>query len=210
MKRNVASSRTLFQAPLSVASALPAEAQQAILHGSGHEQIAFVYLNERGQKVERLHVFEGIVHNLERRYKETDSMAVREELAKFLSTQACPDCRGTRLRREARHVWVGEKTLPAVTNMPIGDATEYFSTLSLTGRRGEIADKILKEIRERLSFLQGVGLGYLSLDRKAGTLSGGEAQRLMLARAFAAQPSLMLVDEPTAQLDMHTAATVSA
>jgi excinuclease ABC subunit A len=144
------------------------------------------YLNDRGDIVKRAHPFEGIVPNLERRYRETESATVREELAKFLSTQSCPDCRGTRLRREARHVWVGEKTLPAVTSLPIGDAAEYFSTLSLTGRRGEIADKILKEIRERLQFLVNVGFDYLSLDRSADTLSGGEAQRIRLASQIGA------------------------
>ena len=124
---------------------------------------------------------------------------VREELAKFLSTQSCPDCRGTRLRREARHVWVGEKTLPAVTNLPIGDACEYFGGLKLTGRRGEIADKILKEIRERLQFLVNVGLDYLSLDRSADTLSGGEAQRIRLASQIGAGlvGVLYILDEPS-------------
>ncbi len=124
---------------------------------------------------------------------------MREELAKFLSTQPCPDCRGTRLRREARHVWVGEKTLPAVTNLPIGDACEYFGGLKLTGRRGEIADKILKEIRERLQFLVNVGLDYLSLDRSADTLSGGEAQRIRLASQIGAGlvGVLYILDEPS-------------
>ena len=143
---------------------LPADQQKVILHGSGTQNVDFKYLNDRGDIVKRSHPFEGIVPNLERRYRETESATVREELAKFLSTQPCPDCRGTRLRREARHVWVGEKTLPAVTSLPIGDATDYFGTLKLTGRRGEIADKILKEIRERLQFLVNVGLDYLTLD----------------------------------------------
>lgn len=180
-------------------SELPADKQKVILYGSGTQNVDFRYLNDRGDIVKRAHPFEGIVPNLERRYRETESATVREELAKFLSTQACPDCRGTRLRREARHVWVGEKTLPAVTNMPIGDATEYFSTLSLTGRRGEIADKILKEIRERLQFLVNVGLDYLSLDRSADTLSGGEAQRIRLASQIGAGlvGVLYILDEPS-------------
>jgi len=153
---------------------LPTDQQKVILHGSGSQNVDFKYLNDRGDIVKRSHPFEGIVPNLERRYRETESASVREELAKFLSTQPCPDCRGTRLRREARHVWVGEKTLPAVTNLPIGDACEYFGVLKLTGRRGEIADTILKAIRERLQFLVNVGLDYLSLVRSADVLSGDE------------------------------------
>lgn len=178
---------------------LPADQQKFILHGSGSQNVDFKYLNDRGDIVKRSHPFEGIVPNLERRYRETESASVREELAKFLSTQPCPDCRGTRLRREARHVWVGEKTLPAVTNLPIGDATEYFGGLKLTGRRGEIADKILKEIRERLQFLVNVGLDYLTLDRSADTLSGGEAQRIRLASQIGAGlvGVMYILDEPS-------------
>ncbi|MGG7647270.1 Excinuclease ABC subunit A [Pseudomonas frederiksbergensis] len=178
---------------------LSADQQKFILHGSGSQNVDFKYLNDRGDIVKRSHPFEGIVPNLERRYRETESASVREELAKFLSTQHCPDCRGTRLRREARHVWVGEKTLPAVTNLPIGDACEYFGGLKLTGRRGEIADKILKEIRERLQFLVNVGLDYLSLDRSADTLSGGEAQRIRLASQIGAGlvGVLYILDEPS-------------
>ena len=178
---------------------LPADQQKFILHGSGSQNVDFKYLNDRGDIVKRSHPFEGIVPNLERRYRETESASVREELAKFLSTQPCPDCRGTRLRREARHVWVGEKTLPAVTNLPIGDATDYFGGLKLTGRRGEIADKILKEIRERLQFLVNVGLDYLSLDRSADTLSGGEAQRIRLASQIGSGLTgvMYVLDEPS-------------
>jgi len=178
---------------------LPADQQKYILHGSGSQNVDFKYLNDRGDIVKRSHPFEGIVPNLERRYRETESASVREELAKFLSTQSCPDCRGTRLRREARHVWVGEKTLPAVTNLPIGDACDYFGELKMTGRRGEIADKILKEIRERLQFLVNVGLDYLSLDRSADTLSGGEAQRIRLASQIGAGlvGVLYILDEPS-------------
>jgi len=178
---------------------LAADHQKSILRGSGRENVEFRYLNDRGDIVKRSHPFEGIVPNLERRYRETESNSVREELAKYLSTQPCPDCRGTRLRREARHVWVGDKTLPAVTAMPIGDATDYFGALSLSGRRGEIADKILKEIRERLQFLVNVGLDYLTLDRSADTLSGGEAQRIRLASQIGAGlvGVMYILDEPS-------------
>ncbi|WP_137888624.1 excinuclease ABC subunit UvrA [Pseudomonas sp. 2FE] len=178
---------------------LSAEQQKVILYGSGSANVEFRYLNDRGDIVKRAHPFEGIVPNLERRYRETESATVREELAKFLGTQPCPDCRGTRLRREARHVWVGERTLPAVTGLPIGDATEYFGSLSLTGRRGEIAEKILKEIRERLQFLVNVGLDYLTLDRSADTLSGGEAQRIRLASQIGAGlvGVMYILDEPS-------------
>jgi len=178
---------------------LPAEQQKLVLRGSGKENVDFRYLNDRGDIVKRSHPFEGIIPNLERRYRETESNSVREELAKYLSTQPCPECRGTRLRREARHVWVGDKTLPAVTGLPIGDATEYFGTLTLTGRRGEIADKILKEICERLQFLVNVGLDYLTLDRSADTLSGGEAQRIRLASQIGAGlvGVMYILDEPS-------------
>ncbi|MFV9656276.1 excinuclease ABC subunit UvrA [Pseudomonas sp. NY15366] len=178
---------------------LAAEHQKVILFGSGTQSVDFKYLNDRGDIVKRSHPFEGIIPNLERRYRETESNSVREELAKFLSTQPCPDCRGTRLRREARHVWVGEKTLPAVTGLPVGDACDYFGDLHLTGRRGEIAEKILKEIRERLQFLVNVGLDYLTLDRSADTLSGGEAQRIRLASQIGAGlvGVMYILDEPS-------------
>jgi len=178
---------------------LPEKHQQCILRGSGKESVDFRYLNDRGDIVKRSHPFEGIIPNLERRYRETESNSVREELAKYLSTQPCPECRGTRLRREARHVWVGDKTLPAVTTLPIGDAAEYFGGLTLSGRRGEIADKILKEIGERLRFLVNVGLDYLTLDRSADTLSGGEAQRIRLASQIGAGlvGVMYILDEPS-------------
>lgn len=178
---------------------LGAEHQKVVLYGSGRENVDFRYLNDRGDIVKRSHPFEGILPNLERRYRETESAAVREELAKFLSTQPCPDCHGTRLRREARHVWVGDRTLPAITAMPVGEACEYAAGLSLTGRRGEIAAKILKEIRDRLQFLVNVGLDYLTLDRSADTLSGGEAQRIRLASQIGAGlvGVMYILDEPS-------------
>ncbi len=176
-----------------------ADDQKAILFGSGRESVDFRYLNDRGDIVKRSHPFEGIIPNLERRYRETESQNAREELAKFLSTQPCPDCNGTRLRRESRHVWVGEKTLPAVTRLPVGDASDYFAGLELTGQKGQIADKILKEIRQRLEFLVNVGLDYLTLDRSADTLSGGEAQRIRLASQIGAGlvGVMYILDEPS-------------
>lgn len=178
---------------------LGAEHQKVVLYGSGRENVDFRYLNDRGDIVKRSHPFEGILPNLERRYRETESATVREELAKFLSTQPCPDCHGTRLRREARHVWVGDRTLPAITAIPVGEACEYAAGLSLTGRRGEIAAKILKEIRDRLQFLVNVGLDYLTLDRSADTLSGGEAQRIRLASQIGAGlvGVMYILDEPS-------------
>ena len=173
--------------------------QDIVLNGTGTTEVEFRYLNDRGDIVKRAHPFEGIVPNLERRYRETESNTVREELDKYLSTQACPDCSGTRLRREARHVWVGEKTLPTITSMPIGEAFEYFSALTLPGKRGEIAEKILKEISARLQFLVNVGLNYLTLNRSADTLSGGEAQRIRLASQIGAGlvGVMYILDEPS-------------
>jgi len=178
---------------------LDAEHQQLLLNGSGIEEIAFKYLNDRGDIVQRKHPFEGVVPNLERRYRDTESNSVREELGKYLSTQACPDCQGSRLCSSARHVWVGDKTLPEITRMPVGDAHAYYHQLTLPGRRGEIADKILKEICARLQFLVNVGLDYLTLDRSADTLSGGEAQRIRLASQIGAGlvGVLYILDEPS-------------
>ena len=178
---------------------LDQDTQHVILYGTGKVEVEFRYLNDRGDIVKRAHPFEGIVPNLERRYRETESNTVREELAKYLSTQACPDCSGTRLRREARHVWVGENTLPTITSMPIGEAFEYFSVLTLPGKRGEIAEKILKEISARLQFLVNVGLNYLTLNRSADTLSGGEAQRIRLASQIGAGlvGVMYILDEPS-------------
>ncbi|NLY16109.1 MAG: excinuclease ABC subunit UvrA [Gammaproteobacteria bacterium] len=173
--------------------------RELILQGSGLEDIEFNYLNDRGDIVKRKHPFEGIIPNLERRYRETESTSVREEMAKYLSTQACPDCGGSRLCSSARHVWVADKTLPEVVRMPVGDAHQYFEQLNLPGRRGEIAGKILKEIGERLQFLVNVGLDYLTLERSADTLSGGEAQRIRLASQIGAGlvGVMYILDEPS-------------
>lgn len=170
-----------------------------ILFGSGDEEISFTYVNDRGDSFQRKHVFEGIIPNMDRRYRDTESQTVREDLAKFLSTHACPDCKGTRLRKEARHVFVNEETLPDIAAMPVGAAQTYFQALALSGRRAQIAEKILKEINDRLRFLVDVGLNYLSLDRSADTLSGGEAQRIRLASQIGAGlvGVMYILDEPS-------------
>ena len=178
---------------------LPADVQTAILYGSGKQKIAFRYLTERGGEVTREHAFEGILPNLERRYKETESAAVREELAKYISEQPCATCHGERLNRSARNVFVADVALPALTSRSIDDAMAFFATLSLPGWRGEIAAKIVKEIRERLIFLNDVGLNYLTLNRQADTLSGGEAQRIRLASQIGAGlvGVMYVLDEPS-------------
>ncbi|WP_158883645.1 excinuclease ABC subunit UvrA [Rhodanobacter sp. L36] len=178
---------------------LPANVQKSILYGSGKEKIAFKYITERGGKVTREHAFEGILPNLERRYKETESPAVREELAKYISDQPCPDCEGQRLNRSARNVFVADHALPTLTHRSIDDALAFFDKLTLTGWRGEIAVKIVKEIRERLTFLNDVGLNYLTLDRQADSLSGGEAQRIRLASQIGAGlvGVMYVLDEPS-------------
>ena len=178
---------------------LPAAVRQAVLFGSGDEPITFRYLTETGGSVARKHKFEGIVPNLERRYKETESPAVREELAKFISERPCPNCRGQRLNRSARNVFVDDRNLPALTALPIDQSLQFFSALSLAGWRGEIATKIVKEIRERLRFLVDVGLDYLTLDRQADSLSGGEAQRIRLASQIGAGlvGVMYVLDEPS-------------
>ena len=170
-----------------------------ILQGSGKQEIAFSYVNDRGDVFKRTHPFEGIVPNMERRYRDTDSSSVREELAKFLSQHPCPDCEGTRLRRDARHVFVDERTLPSITSMPVGEAELYFEQLKLEGRKGEIANKIMKELRARYRFLVDVGLNYLTLNRSAETLSGGEAQRIRLASQIGAGlvGVMYILDEPS-------------
>ena len=178
---------------------LPEKIQNVILFGSGTEEIAFRYLNERGRATTRTHAFEGIVNNLERRYSETDSQTVREELAKYLNTSVCPDCHGARLREEARHVRIGEHTLQQISAMPLRHALELFSTLKLSGHRQAIADKIVQEISSRLTFLNNVGLDYLSLERSAETLSGGEAQRIRLASQIGSGLTgvMYVLDEPS-------------
>jgi excinuclease ABC subunit A len=178
---------------------LPEGIQHAVLFGSGDEQIGFRYLTEAGGSVTRKHRFEGIVPNLERRYKETESPMVREELAKFISQRPCPDCKGERLNRSARNVFVGDRNLPTLTALPIDQSLDFFHKLKLAGWRGEIATKIVKEIRERLRFLVDVGLDYLTLDRQADSLSGGEAQRIRLASQIGAGlvGVMYVLDEPS-------------
>ena len=173
--------------------------QDILMFGSGDELIKFTFKNDNGTNYSRTDIFEGIIPHMERRYRETESDAVREELAKYLNTQPCPECHGARLRREARFVFVAEKSLPQITAMPVGQAQDFFATLTLPGHRGEIANKITKEINERLSFLVNVGLDYLTLERKAETLSGGEAQRIRLASQIGAGlvGVMYILDEPT-------------
>ncbi len=178
---------------------LTAKQRQIILQGSGSQEIDFSYVNDRGDIHKRRHTFEGVLPNMERRYRDTDSMSVREELAKYLSSQACPDCGGTRLRKDARNVFVDNRTLPEITSMPVGEALAYFNKLKFTGAKRSIADKILKELRERFSFLVDVGLNYLTLNRSAETLSGGEAQRIRLASQIGAGlvGVMYILDEPS-------------
>lgn len=173
--------------------------RQAVLHGSGKDTIAFTYLTDAGGRSQRRHRFEGILPNLERRYRETESAAVREELSKYISERPCQDCGGARLNRSARNVFVGETPLPQVAILPIDEALTFFAQLQLPGWRGEIALKIVKEISDRLRFLVDVGLDYLTLERKAGSLSGGEAQRIRLASQIGAGlvGVLYVLDEPS-------------
>ena len=170
-----------------------------VLYGSDGEKINFFYENSRGMQVKKLHRFEGVIPNLERRYRETESGAVREELAKFLASQACPDCGGTRLNRAARNVFILGKSLPEISNLSVGHAREFFDTLKLEGWRATIAEKIVSEIGARLGFLSDVGLDYLSLDRSAETLSGGEAQRIRLASQIGSGlvGVMYILDEPS-------------
>ncbi|NIV17843.1 MAG: excinuclease ABC subunit UvrA [Woeseiaceae bacterium] len=180
-------------------SELGARLREIILFGSGGEKIAFHYENSRGMQIKKLHRFEGVIPNLERRYRETESGAVREELAKFLNSQACPDCTGTRLNRSARHVFITDRSLPEISSLSVGHAVEFFKQLRLDGWRATIAEKIVKEISERLGFLSDVGLDYLSLDRSADTLSGGEAQRIRLASQIGSGlvGVMYILDEPS-------------
>ena len=182
---------------------LSAEVQNLILYGSGKNELPFSYINERGRAVIRTHAFEGIIPNLERRYRETDSVTVREELAKYLNNKACPDCGGTRLRLEARHVRVGpregDKPIFEVSAMPLAHTLDWFGNLQLAGAKKDIADRIIREIVSRLRFLNNVGLDYLSLDRSADTLSGGEAQRIRLASQIGSGLTgvMYVLDEPS-------------
>ena len=173
--------------------------QQIVLHGSNGEDIDFKFMNDRGDYTVRRHAFEGILPNMERRYKETESQAVREDLARFMSSQSCPDCEGTRLCDDARHVFINDINLPHITQMTILQAAHYFTQLSLEGARATIAEKIVKELQQRLQFLIDVGLNYLPLSRSADTLSGGEAQRIRLASQIGAGlvGVMYILDEPS-------------
>jgi excinuclease ABC subunit A len=170
-----------------------------VLFGSGGEKIEFYYENSRGMQVKKRHRFEGVIPNLERRYRETESGAVRDELAKFLNSQSCPDCGGTRLNRSARHVFILDHAIPEISNMSVGDAVRFFANMKLDGWRATVADKIVKEIGDRLGFLSDVGLDYLSLGRSAETLSGGEAQRIRLASQIGSGlvGVMYILDEPS-------------
>ncbi|MDM5064814.1 excinuclease ABC subunit UvrA [Aeromonas salmonicida] len=178
---------------------LPLKTQEVILRGSGRTEVEFRYMNDRGDVVVRKHPFEGILHNMERRYRETESNSVREELSKYIANKSCTSCGGSRLREEARHVFVDNRNLSAIAEQSIGDALAFFEGLSLSGQRAQIAEKILKEIVERLGFLVNVGLNYLSLSRSAETLSGGEAQRIRLASQIGAGlvGVMYVLDEPS-------------
>jgi excinuclease ABC subunit A len=181
---------------------LPENVRHAVLHGSGGDRIRFTYVGVRGNKHVREHAFEGVIPNLERRYRETDSIVVREELAKYLNTRACPECSGTRLRREARHVTVAGRAIFELSALTLAQASRFFETLTLAGNRQAIAEKIVKEILTRITFLNNVGLDYLSLDRSAETLSGGEAQRIRLASQIGSGLTgvMYVLDEPSVGL----------
>jgi excinuclease ABC subunit A len=190
---------------------LPEDVRDVILYGSGEEQIEFQYLGDRGTR-KRSHAFAGVIPNLERRYRETDARIVREELAKYISTKPCPECEGQRLNREARHVFIDDINLPSVTAWPIEQCLAFFDSLDLEGRKGEIAAKIVKEVHERLHFLVNVGLDYLTLDRQADTLSGGEAQRIRLASQIGAGlvGVMYILDEPSIGLHQRDNARLLA
>ena len=178
---------------------LPEHIQTIVLYGSGADTIEFRYCNERGDIRQRRHTFEGVIPTMERRYRETESQAVREELSRYISHQACPECKGSRLKREARHVFIDTLSLPDIAAMPVGRAQTFFDQLELPGNRGQIAARIIKEISQRLTFLVNVGLDYLSLDRTANTLSGGETQRIRLASQIGAGlvGVMYVLDEPS-------------
>lgn len=173
--------------------------QDIILNGSGDEAIPFSYVGDRGRKVTREHVFEGVLPNMQRRYRETESNMVRDDLVKYIAVQPCATCNGSRLRKESRHVYVDDHNIAEIVRFPIGEAWRYFADLSLPGRKGEIADKIVHEIHARLEFLVNVGLDYLNLERSADTLSGGEAQRIRLASQIGAGlvGVMYILDEPS-------------
>ncbi|MGF1909095.1 excinuclease ABC subunit UvrA [Vibrio kasasachensis] len=178
---------------------LPKKIQDVILKGSGRTEVEFNYINDRGDIRVKRHPFEGILNTLERRYHDTESNSVREDLAKYISTKCCESCDGSRLRLEARNVFIGDTTLPEIVELSIADALSFFSTLSLEGQRAKIAEKIMKEINDRLEFLVNVGLNYLNLSRSAETLSGGEAQRIRLASQIGAglMGVMYVLDEPS-------------
>jgi len=180
-------------------SELGEDLQKIVLFGSGKEKVEFNYANSRGMEIRQLHRFEGVIPNLDRRYRETESNAVREELTRFLNSQPCPECDGTRLNRSARNVFITEKSLPEISDLSVGHAVEFFRDLQLDGWRATVADKIVKEISERLGFLSDVGLDYLSLNRSAETLSGGEAQRIRLASQIGSGlvGVMYILDEPS-------------
>ncbi|BEV71612.1 excinuclease ABC subunit UvrA [Paludibacterium sp. THUN1379] len=178
---------------------LPEKVRHVVLHGSGRDSIEFMYMSERGTRFARSHPFEGILPNLERRYRETDSSAVREELSKYQNNQTCPHCQGTRLRTEARHVLVAGRTLHDINQMSLREAEDFFLGLAFSGQKQAVAEKIVKEVRERVSFLNNVGLDYLCLARSADTLSGGEAQRIRLASQIGSGLTgvMYVLDEPS-------------
>jgi excinuclease ABC subunit A len=191
---------------------LPEQVKEAVLSGSGNEKIRFAYVGERGNRYTREHVFEGVIPNLERRYRETESAVVREELAKYLNTQHCPECGGTRLRREARNITVAGRAIYDISAMTLASAIEFFETLTLSGIKQAIAEKIVKEIVTRITFLNNVGLDYLSLDRSADTLSGGEAQRIRLASQIGSGLTgvMYVLDEPSIGLHQRDNARLLA
>jgi len=191
---------------------LPQKVQDVVMQGSGSEKVRFMYAGERGHQHVREHAFEGVVPNLERRYKETDSLVVREELAKYLNTRACPECDGTRLRREARHVKVAGRPIYEISALTLAHASRFFEGLALTGNKQAIADKIVKEILTRINFLNNVGLDYLSLDRAADTLSGGESQRIRLASQIGSGLTgvMYVLDEPSIGLHQRDNARLLA
>jgi excinuclease ABC subunit A len=180
-------------------NSLSEASQQVVLYGSGEEEIEFKYMNDRGDVVVRKHAFEGIINNMQRRYKETESNAVRDELGKYLNSHDCPDCKGSRLRLEARNVFIADTPLTVITEQSISESLAFFESLTLTGQKGQVAEKILKEINDRLGFLVNVGLNYLNLSRGANTLSGGEAQRIRLASQIGAGlvGVMYVLDEPS-------------